>query len=540
MDADILQDLPGHGIEALVQGEAHRHVPVITASGIGRALLPFMVVDHPSGIIFSRVKGRAVVQEGLYGGARLPGSVVGPVQRVLRSPASHCGHHVAAAVIHDNARSLEGVFSVFLKLRVGGQHLVQFLLHHCLDPGVQARIDLVAAAAELLRLLLVKGLVALHIAVVSLLRIKEVLELKAGKLHQGEGSTVEGIAGLVVLLGPLLGLLKDHQGRRRILLILPVVNVAQLPHGPQDPVPLRQALLRVLYGIVAAGRVADSHQGGCLRHRKVRSILSKIEAAGCLDPVAAVSVEVRIAVELHDIRLGVLLLDLRSHEDLHDLPGEGLLPGQEGVLDHLLGDGGATLGDPAAVFDQHKACPGGGDPVHSVVGQEALILLGDIGVLDVLTDLTDGDILIMSRIDETDPLPLLIKDLRIGAEGKVRAGHARKLLVGHRLIGLILRPYGDVAHSQQNQKKHTENQKDLPQQMFLPAGASPFSLCIPVLFHVPVVQAKFLSSVVFFYYNMSPSFAKGRKPEVSLNSFGQIPGHEETPARVYILKPGQL
>ena len=113
-----------------------------------------------------------------------------------------------------------------------------------------------------------------------------------------------------------------------------------------------QGSFGVGHGIVGGWAVADTDQCGGLVDGEVRGVLAEIVPAGGLHAVALVAIEVGVAVEFHDISLGILFLHLRRKQNLHDLSRKGLLLGQVGVLHHLLGDGASALGDRPAVLDQ--------------------------------------------------------------------------------------------------------------------------------------------------------------------------------------------
>ena len=200
--------------------------------------------------------------------------------------------------------------------------------------------------------------------------------------------------------------------------------------------------------VVGGGAVA--RQGGRLVDGQILRVLAEIIPAGRLDTVAAVAVEVGVAVELHDVRLGVFFLDLRGQQNLHNLSGKGLLLGQIGVFNHLLGDGAAALGHPSAVLDQSQSGPEGGDPIHPGVALETPVLLGDVGILQVQADVPDVHVLVVPRVDQADLIAVLIVDQGVREHGKILAAHLSQLVISHFTALVQLRFYLDVQNGGSN------------------------------------------------------------------------------------------
>ena len=144
-----------------------------------------------------------------------------------------------------------------------------------------------------------------------------------------------------------------------------------------------------------------------------------------------VAVEIGVAVKFHDICLGILFLNLRRQQDLHDLAGKALFLGQVRVLYHLLGDGASALGDLTAVFDEGKTGAEGRDPVDTGVRFKTPVLLGNISILQIHADLADRDIFVMSGIDQPDELVVFIVYFRVRQHTEVLALHLCELIVGN-------------------------------------------------------------------------------------------------------------
>ena len=65
---------------------------------------------------------------------------------------------------------------------------------------------------------------------------------------------------------------------------------------------------------------------------QIFGVFSKVIQTGSFNTVAAVPVEIRVAVKLHDIGFGVFLFQFGSQQDFHDLAGKGALLGQICIL----------------------------------------------------------------------------------------------------------------------------------------------------------------------------------------------------------------
>ena len=72
-------------------------------------------------------------------------------------------------------------------------------------------------------------------------------------------------------------------------------------------------------------------------------------------------------------------------------------------------------------------------PARKVAGMgfETPVLLGNISILQIHADLADGDIFVMSGIDQSDQLVILIVYFRVGQHVEVLALHLRQLIIGN-------------------------------------------------------------------------------------------------------------
>ena len=224
---------------------------------------------------------------------------------------------------------------------------------------------------------------------------------------------MDGIAGEITVVGAFLLFLDDVKGLGHGFFVFFLREHVHFQHAFQHFVALFQRRVRVEHRVVGGGAVADPYQDGGFINFQVRSVFSEIVAAGGLDAVALMAVKVGVAVKLHNIGLGVGLLDLRGKKDLHHLSGKGFFLGQVSVLDDLLGNGASPLGDGSPVFDKGKTRAGGGDPVNTVVDLKTAVLLGYVGILKIQADLGDVRVFIMACVDDADAFAVFIKYFRV-------------------------------------------------------------------------------------------------------------------------------
>ena len=125
---------------------------------------------------------------------------------------------------------------------------------------------------------------------------------------------------------------------------------------------------------------------------QVLGLLLEVGAGGGVDPVGAPAEVHRVHVELEDLVLGELALQLDRDHGLLELAEQGPVAADagEGVLDVLLGDGRAALGDPAAQ-QVGRARPGQPAPGDRPVLVEVAVLGGQHRPAGVLGDLVQRD-----------------------------------------------------------------------------------------------------------------------------------------------------
>ena len=191
--------------------------------------------------------------------------------------------------------------------------------------------------------------------------------------------------------------------------------------------------------LITRGAVADAHKDRGLPGLQILCALVKVVAARGLHAVTAVGVVVAVTVELHDFLFAELFFKLRRKQNLGNLTLERALLREIGVLDDLLGDGGAALGH-AAVFHIGDAGAEYGHPVPTVMGVEAPVLLGNVGLFDPGADVVGVHIdIAMPGTDNADLLVVLIENLRVGHEAEIVLGHVLIGLIGVLLNGLEIR-----------------------------------------------------------------------------------------------------
>ena len=224
-------------------------------------------------------------------------------------------------------------------------------------------------------------------------------------------------------------------------------------------------LLRAERGVVEARATDDRRQQGTLAHRELGDVLVEVRLGRGLDAVGAAAVVDGVEVVGQDLGLGLLLVDLQRDDQLLALAGQGLVLGQEVVLDVLLGDRGATLGRPALDRGDEGATDAGG--ADALVLVEAAVLGGEQGVLHVHRHLRQRHRLTVA-VHLGDPVHLGLavavvddRGLRLGQ--LVRRGDADRH-PGHR----------DRGHARQEQRQQGEQDALAREEATLPLRRGPF------------------------------------------------------------------
>ena len=157
-------------------------------------------------------------------------------------------------------------------------------------------------------------------------------------------------------------------------------DVALVGHELEHLVALLLGHLLVGGGRVGRGELGQRREQRRLLEVEVRGVLVEVGARRRLDAVGAGAVVHRVEVLGEDLVLAPPVLELPGEHGLAELARVGALVADVGVLDVLLGDGGAALDDAAGAQVQDH---GAGDAlvVDAVVLVEALVLHGHGGLL---------------------------------------------------------------------------------------------------------------------------------------------------------------
>ena len=141
--------------------------------------------------------------------------------------------------------------------------------------------------------------------------------------------------------------------------------------------------------VVVIGAAGHAGEHGAFAQRQLAQLLAEVAVGRDLHAVIAAAQEDGVEVALQDLRLGVARFQLHGQVGLLQLALVALLAGEHGLLDELLGDGGAALRGAGGQVGHQRADDA--LHVHAVVLVKARVLHGDERVLQHLGDLVDGD-----------------------------------------------------------------------------------------------------------------------------------------------------
>ena len=233
-------------------------------------------------------------------------------------------------------------------------------------------------------------------------------------------------------------------------------DVALLVHLIQDRDAALAVFLLVDEGVILRRRVRDADDAGALRERELVRGLAEVGVRRGIDAVAALTEIDLVEVVLHDLFLGVFLLQLQRLEDLEQFSLDGDIVLLRGVLDQLLRDRRAAEVVLHAEEHVHEGARGA-VPVDALVLIEALVLDGDGRVFDVLRDILIVDPDAVFRAGELHQLlPHAVSVLIEDGAGQLD----RKVLQLHVHLGREagLHVIREDAHEQQS--CHERNQQD--------------------------------------------------------------------------------
>ena len=382
-----IHQLGGNGVagplERLGQGQGAVILVVVVVGIPARAAQIDVgaVVDDGVGRDQALVDGRGI------GGQRLDGRAGGADRAAVVEAVHHAGHgavelkalglladaagqgqNAPVVGVHDHDGALQLLAAAGLEIAQVGVDGV----HHRLDVGVDAGVDLVTAVVKQR----FGGVVA-----------------DALQGHQILQHIVDDDL-FIIGVGPLhhaldAGGALEHQFLGTGRLVGVKVDVLLLVHLAQDDLLPLFVVVLVVEGIVIGGLVGDAHDGGALGQAQVFHVLAKIGLGRGLHAVAALPEIDRIEIPFHDLLLVVFLFQLQRAEYLAQLALDGDLALAGQVLDELLGDGGAAVA--GLHLGEHLDEGGGGaEPVYALVLIKALVLDGHQGLLHVF-----GNVLIV-------------------------------------------------------------------------------------------------------------------------------------------------
>ena len=122
-------------------------------------------------------------------------------------------------------------------------------------------------------------------------------------------------------------------------------DIAQLDQSVQHNAPLAQCPYRIVDGIVAAGIADECGEKSRLPPSKIGRVEPPVHLGRGLDPVGALAEIHGVQIQIEDVVLLHLTLQTLGHRHLLELSLGLHLVAHHQVLDQLLGDGGAALGD---------------------------------------------------------------------------------------------------------------------------------------------------------------------------------------------------
>ena len=194
-------------------------------------------------------------------------------------------------------------------------------------------------------------------------------------------------------------------------------------------IPLFFRPVRVSYRFIPGGGIGNSGKSCRLIHRQIFCRFIKIILACSLYPVTIISIEIRIAINFHDILFGILFFQLLCQNDFHNFTGIGSLRAQKSIFDHLLGDCRTALRYFSPILQKLQKSTQSRFIIHSVVAHKLTVLLCDIGMLKVGRNLINAVIHKMSGIDSSQRLSFVIQNQSIGSFCQVLQITSGKLFI---------------------------------------------------------------------------------------------------------------
>ena len=347
--ADLLDQLHGGDVEAVLQRRPEGHVAVVGIAGVaglvgaeGGGLVQDDGGSGEPGVL----DGRGENGQGLEGATRLTAKVRSPVEAAagLVAPAADDGPYRAGVCVHRSRCGLND--GAILGIRGKDGFVLKLFVHHGLHGRIEGGVDAVAPGQQHLG-----GHIQLKLRLVQH-RVHEpaVIRLDSGGFDGGE-CLLDG--------GVVLGWRQHTLGKHH----------AQDVFAPFLVVPRRGLDAEI------AGGLDGRRQRRCLGRGERCRVHPEGHLRCCLDAVRPLAEVDVVQVHVQDLILGVELLHLQRQPDFLQLAGDGLLAGEVGELHQLLGDGGCTLVKGAGAGVVHRRAQDA-DHVKARMLVEAQVLRG--------------------------------------------------------------------------------------------------------------------------------------------------------------------
>ena len=353
----------------------------------------------------TQIDGRRIDRQRLDGGADRHVHIAGAIERLAGCrlvAAADDGFKLAGAIIIDTGGGLRllnfGVGAVavsrLIDLVAGIAHArivvpgSERVFDDLLDFRIQAEIDAVAAGAQL-----VFHGVAVGGGVFQIMQLQE-------SIHHIADGILDIVRIVVHVDGSRRGFQHGGCGAVQRCRVFLRGDQAVFAHLAQHVV---RAVVGDIGGVAAGGIAgikvaawivivgASGHAGkhGAFAQGELAQLLAEIAIRGNLHAVIAAAQKDRIEIAFQNLLLGVAGFQLHGQIGFLQLAFIAQFAGEDGLLDQLLGDGGAALGRTGGDVGHQRA--DNSLDVHAVVLVKAGVFHGDEGILQHLRNFVDGD-----------------------------------------------------------------------------------------------------------------------------------------------------
>ena len=182
--------------------------------------------------------------------------------------------------------------------------------------------------------------------------------------------------------------------------------------------------------IVIIGAVANTRYHRTFSQSQFLWCFPEIKEGCTGNTITSIPVIVRITIKLHDLRLTVILLQLRSDQYLQKLSCECLFLCKQVVFYHLLGDRRTSLCDLSSMDDKGKSSTHRSFIINTLMGLERLVFCRYIGILQIHGDIRYFGIFIITRIYFPDYVIILIKEYGIAVLPECSFAHTGQGIIG--------------------------------------------------------------------------------------------------------------